>query len=182
MTPIVKRRLAGFAIALAVFALDQWVKWFVVKHFHLGSVGDSVDLLPFFALTRTHNYGVSLGMFTAHSTEMQLALIGITGAIALGVAVWILRERKMGDIVALSLVLGGALGNILDRLTNNYVLDYADLHFGEIRPFLIFNVADAAITIGVLIVLARSLFMREKPAHEQSPPETETAPDAAETN
>ncbi|WP_305097494.1 signal peptidase II [Croceibacterium aestuarii] len=182
MNTIVKRRIAGFALAAGVFALDQWVKWFVVAHFHLRDIGDRVELLSFFALTRTHNYGVSLGMFTARSTEMQLALIAVTGAIALGVAVWILRERKMGDIVALALVLGGALGNIRDRTSYNYVLDYADLHFGEFRPFLIFNIADAAITIGVLIVLARSLFMREKPSPEQSPPETEPAPGAAETH
>ena len=97
-------------------------------------------------------------------------------------AVWILREKALGDIAALALVLGGALGNITDRMSYSYVLDYADLHFGEFRPFLIFNLADAAITIGVLIVLARSLFMREKPANTQSPPETEPAPGAAETD
>jgi signal peptidase II len=67
-------------------------------------------------------------------------------------------------------VLGGALGNIRDRARMGYVLDYADLHFGAFRPFLIFNVADACITIGVLIILARSLFMREKPAQTQSEP------------
>ena len=63
------------------------------------------------------------------------------------------------------------------------MLDYADLHIGGFRPFLVFNVADAAITIGVLIVLARSLFMREKPAEPQSPDNPdEPAPDAAETH
>ena len=62
-----------------------------------------------------------------------------------------------------TLVLGGALGNIRDRMTQGFVIDYADLHFGEFRPFLIFNVADAAITIGVVIILARTLLSREKP-------------------
>ena len=65
----------------------------------------------------------------------------------------------------------GALGNIVDRTRFGYVLDYADLHIGNFRPFLVFNVADAAITIGVLIVLARSLFMREKHDETQSGPE-----------
>src|SRR3546814_10615493 len=87
----------------------------------------------------------------------------MTGAIALFVFVWIMRERKLGDIAALSLVLGGAAGNIRDRFMYGFVIDYADLHFGEWRPFLIFNLADAAITIGVLIILARSLLSREKP-------------------
>ena len=62
-------------------------------------------------------------------------------------------------------MLGGALGNILDRVRFGYVVDFADLHFGEWRPFLVFNVADAAITIGVLIVLARALLMRDKPGN-----------------
>ena len=73
------------------------------------------------------------------------------------------REKLRGDVLALSMVLGGALGNIVDRVRYGYVVDYADLHFGTFRPFLIFNIADAAITIGVLIILARSLLMREKP-------------------
>lgn len=182
MTTLAKRRLIGFAIAALVFLLDQAIKWAVAGPLGLTREGDKIDILPFFALHRTHNYGVSLGMFTAHSQEMQLGLIALTGAIALGVAIWILREKAMGDIAALALVLGGALGNILDRINYNYVLDYADLHIGAFRPFLIFNVADAAITIGVLIVLARSLFMREKPRHTQSPPDTQPATDAAETN
>jgi signal peptidase II len=62
----------------------------------------------------------------------------------------------------LSLVLGGALGNIVDRIRFGYVVDFADLHFGEWRPFLIFNVGDAAITIGVLLLLVRALLTREK--------------------
>ena len=69
----------------------------------------------------------------------------------------------LGDVLALALVLGGALGNILDRIRFGYVVDYADLHFGTFRPFLIFNLADAAITIGVLLILARSFLSRDKP-------------------
>ncbi len=57
--------------------------------------------------------------------------------------------------------MGGALGNIVDRSRFGYVVDYADLHFGEWRPFLVFNVADAAITIGVLLLLVRALLMRD---------------------
>ncbi|MFX8343314.1 signal peptidase II, partial [Acinetobacter baumannii] len=79
------------------------------------------------------------------------------GAIALGVAIWLLRERRRPDLIGLALVLGGALGNIYDRTVHGYVIDYADLHIGQWRPFLIFNLADAAITFGVLILLARSL-------------------------
>ena len=83
-------------------------------------------------------------------------LVAVTGAIAIGVAIWIGREKQRGDQLALGMVLGGALGNILDRVRFGYVVDFADLHFGEFRPFLIFNVADAAISIGVAILLLRA--------------------------
>ena len=168
MTHIWRNRAIGIGIAALVFAADQWVKYFVVDVLGLSERGDHYGLLPFFDFTRENNYGVSLGMFRATSMEMRWILVIVTALIALAVLVWMLRERLMGDIGALALVLGGALGNIVDRFTLGYVIDYADLHFGEFRPFLIFNVADAAITIGVVILLARSLFMREKPAADQS--------------
>ena len=89
-------------------------------------------------------------------------------------------EKLLGDILALSLILGGALGNIKDRYDLGYVVDFADLHFGEFRPFLIFNVADAAITIGVVIVLARAFFMRDKDDEVDGLMNTKAA-DAAES-
>jgi signal peptidase II len=92
-------------------------------------------------------------------------LVGLTAAIAVLVAVWAWRERALGDIAALGLVLGGAIGNIADRAGRGYVVDFLDLHFGAYRPFLIFNLADAAITVGVLIVLARSFLSRDKRAN-----------------
>lgn len=157
-----RNRLAGFALALGVFGLDRAIKALVAGPLQLQTVG-VIDLLPFFDLRWTENYGVSYGMFTAESSETKLVLLAMTGLIAAGVAVWMLREKVLGEILALALVLGGALGNIYDRSTRGYVIDYADLHIGQWRPFLIFNLADAAITFGVLILLARSLLSREKP-------------------
>jgi signal peptidase II len=72
------------------------------------------------------------------------------------------RERARGDVLALAMIAGGALGNIVDRIRYGYVVDFADLHFGDFRPFLIFNVADACITLGVLLLVARALLLREK--------------------
>jgi len=155
-------RLIGLAIAGLVLALDQWVKWLMLVPLRLREVG-LIDLLPFFDLRWTENYGVSLGLLTADTDTGRWLLVAMTGAIAVLVLIWLLREKALGDILGLALVLGGALGNIRDRATFGFVIDYADLHFGSIRPFMIFNIADAAITIGVLIILARSLFSREKP-------------------
>lgn len=156
------RHYLGLGFAAAIFAVDQLVKWLMIGPLLLREVGE-IELLPFFDLRWTENYGVSLGLFQADSDLGRWILVAITAAIALVVLVWLLREKARGDILALALVLGGALGNITDRVRFGYVVDYADLHFGTFRPFLIFNIADAAITIGVLIILARSLLMREKP-------------------
>lgn len=169
-----RHRVIGLAIAAAIFVIDQAVKYFVVRVLGLTQPGDHYPLLPFFDFTRANNYGVSLGMFQANSAEMRWILVALTAGIACFVAVWMLRERRLGDITPLALVLGGALGNIVDRASLGYVIDYADLHIGDFRPFLIFNVADAAITIGVVLLLARTLFMREKPPA----PQDERQPDS----
>lgn len=153
----------GLAIALAIFALDQWVKWLMIAPLRLREVG-LIKLIPFFDLRWTENYGISLGLFQADSMEMRWLLVALTACVAIAVLVWMLREKAFSDVLGLGMVLGGALGNIRDRVSLGYVVDYADLHFGEFRPFYIFNIADAAITIGVLIILARSFLSREKPA------------------
>ncbi len=154
-------RIFGLAIAATVFLVDQGFKWFVLNPLSLRE-REAIELLPFFDLRFTQNFGVSLGMFTATSAEMRWILVAVTGLIAAIVLIWMLREKALGEIAALGLVLGGALGNIRDRYLYGFVVDYADLHFGEFRPFLIFNIADAAITIGVVIILARSFFLRDK--------------------
>lgn len=153
----------GLLLAAALFVADQALKWFVTDRLNLTQIGDHYPLLPFFDFTRTNNYGISLGLFEATSMEMRWILVAVTATIATVVFIWLLRERRLWDILPLAMVLGGALGNIRDRFLYGYVIDFADLHIGEWRPFLIFNVADAAISIGVVIILARALFIGEKP-------------------
>ena len=160
-TLFTRNRLIGLAIAALVTILDQAVKWYVIGPLKLRQVLH-IDLLPFFDLTHTENRGVSLGMFEASSMETRWLLVLVTALIAGVVLVWMMRERLLGEIAGLALILGGALGNIRDRYELGYVIDYADFHIGTFRPFLIFNIADAAITIGVVIILARSLLVRDK--------------------
>lgn len=162
-----RRRIAALVLAAVVFVIDQWVKHVMLGPLALREVGQ-IQLLPFFNLTWTENYGVSLGMLTAQSDTMRWILVGVTSLISVVVLVWMMREKALPELLGLALVLGGALGNIRDRVSYGFVVDYADLHFGGWRPFLIFNIADAAITIGVVIILARSLFSREKPKPEKT--------------
>jgi signal peptidase II len=126
-------------------------------------------LLPIFNLTYTENNGISLGLLNATNRWM---LVALTAVIAVGVAYWIGREKNRFDQAALGLVLGGALGNILDRVRFGYVVDFADLHFGTFRPFLVFNVGDAAISIGVAILLLRAFLTRKEQGEGDKPGET----------
>ncbi|MES2444433.1 MAG: signal peptidase II [Pseudomonadota bacterium] len=164
-------RSIGLMVALLVFLIDQGTKYYVTGPLGLWYEGASVTVLPFFDIRYVQNIGVSLGLMKANTEAMRWMLVALTGAIAGGVVWWMLRERKLGDVVALGMVLGGALGNILDRTRLGFVVDFADLHFGQWRPFLVFNVADAAITIGVLILLVRALFVRDKAPATQDPVE-----------
>ena len=162
-----RSRTFGFAVALVVFALDQLVKWAVSGPLHLEAVGQ-IYLLPIFNLTWTENNGISLGLFNATTEVGRWMLVAMTSAIAIGVAFWIGREKHRWDQAALGMILGGALGNILDRVRHGYVVDFADLHFGAFRPFLVFNVGDAAISIGVVILLVRAFLMRERDEPKES--------------
>lgn len=164
-------RRNAFVFAGVIFVVDQIIKWLVDGPLALKQVGDTLVILPIFELKRVHNYGVSLGMMQADTDLARWLLVALTAGIAGGVVWWMRRETNRQDLFALSLVLGGALGNIVDRMRLGYVLDYANLHFGDWSPFLVFNVADAGITIGVLILLLRALLVREKPK-TQIPVET----------
>ena len=161
-----KARRLGFAVALLVFALDQLTKWFVTGPLGLTHIGDEYYLLRFFQFTFTKNIGISLGLLNATNPLGRWMLVALTTAIAVAVAVWIGREKNRAEQIALGMVLGGALGNILDRVRHGYVTDFLDLHFGDFRPFLIFNIGDAAISIAVVILLLRAFLTRKEDAKE----------------
>jgi signal peptidase II len=167
-----KARSLGFAVALAVFALDQLMKWVVTGPLGVNHIGDQLYLLPIFQFTYTENNGISLGLFNATTEIGRWMLVALTSAIAIGVAYWMGREKNRFDQIALGMVLGGALGNILDRVRHGYVVDFADLHFGTFRPFLIFNVGDAAISIAVVILLLRAFVGRKDQQTGSDPKET----------
>jgi signal peptidase II len=158
------RSVALGAIAL-IFIADQLSKWLMIGPLQLQFVRQ-IHVLPFFNLTWTENRGISLGLLTADGNVGRWLLVGMTALIAGGIAWWITHEHKRGDQLALGMVLGGALGNILDRVRFGYVVDFADLHFGDWRPFLVFNVADAAISIGVIILLLRAFMAKPKAPEE----------------
>ena len=145
----------AYALALAVFLLDQLVKYWIVAVVRLEE-RLTIPVLPVFSLTWVENRGVSMGLLPADGALGRWLLVALTGVIACVVAWWIRRETRALEQVALGLVLGGAIGNIVDRVRLGYVIDFIHLHVGT-WSFYVFNVADAAISIGVALLLLRTL-------------------------
>ncbi|WP_114954735.1 signal peptidase II [Sphingosinicella terrae] len=163
-----RNRSVAFVIAFLIFVFDQATKWVVTYPLSLMAQPDrAIKITSFFDLRWVENRGVSLGLLSAGSEMGRWLLVGMTALIASLVAFWLWREKSRDDSTALALILGGAIGNIVDRVRYGYVVDFADLHIGEWRPFLVFNVADAAITIGVLLLLVRALLMRDGKAKKK---------------
>lgn len=154
-------RALGFALAVGVFALDRLSKWWVLGPFDLLSKGD-VAVLPFFNLTLVWNRGVSLGLFPTTSDSGRFLLVGLTTLITVAVAVWLWRAQRAHVVLALGSVLGGALGNIWDRLSYGAVADFLHFHAWE-YSFYVFNAADAAISLGLGVLVLDGLLLGKKP-------------------
>jgi signal peptidase II len=118
-----------------------------------------IAVLPFLDLVLVWNRGVSFGLFNRESELAPWVLIGLALAIVVGLLVWVGRLRGRWPIVAVGLVIGGAIGNSIDRLRHGAVVDFIDLHVAAYH-WPAFNVADSAIVIGVGILLLDGLFGR----------------------
>ena len=152
---------AGGVVALAVVLVDQIVKAGVLTHF--GSSGvDPSSLGPFLNLTLQMNRGISFSLFARDSASGQIALVALTLAVTGLLTLWLFRSGSALPAVGLGLIIGGALGNAIDRVAHGAVVDYLDLHaFG--RHFFVFNVADAAINIGVALLILDLLLAPRAP-------------------
>jgi signal peptidase II len=152
-----KPSAAGGVVALAVVLVDQIAKAGVLAHF--GSPGvDLSPLGPFLNLTLQMNRGISFSLFARNSASAQVALLALTLAVVALLAWWLFRSRFMLPAAGLGLIIGGALGNAIDRLAHGAVVDYLDLHaFGS--HFFVFNIADAAINVGVALLILDLLFV-----------------------
>ena len=156
----------GGAVALAVVLVDQIVKAGVLAY----SAGPDVEpkpLTPFLDLALRWNRGISFSLFARDSAWGQLALVALTLAVTGLLASWLLRSRSGLPAVGLGLIIGGALGNAIDRVAHGAVVDYLDLHaFG--RHFFVFNVADAAINVGVALLILDLLLAPGTPKESKS--------------
>jgi signal peptidase II len=153
----------AFVLALVVLLADQASKYWILERLDLPALG-SLPLLPVLSFTYVENVGVSMGLFAAGTPLARWGLTILTAGIAAAVAVWITRERDPLDRLALGLILGGAVGNILDRIRFGHVTDFIHVHW-QAWSFWVFNIADAAITIGVILLLVRALLPKGNKLH-----------------
>ena len=146
--------LLWLGLALAVVVLDQFSKTLILGHFQLG---DSQTVASFFNVVRVHNTGAAFS-FLAGAAGWQRWFFVTLGVVAAGFIVWMLRSHPTQKLFcfALTMIMGGALGNVIDRLLHGYVVDFIQLHWrGWYFPS--FNLADSAITLGAVLLIVDEL-------------------------
>ncbi|MDP4822335.1 MAG: signal peptidase II [Aestuariivirgaceae bacterium] len=144
----------GLALASLTFGMDQLHKWWMLGPYDIASKG-LVTVTPFFDLVLAWNRGVSYGWFAQHSEEGQIALVVVSLIITGILWLWLARVNRPLTAAALGLVIGGALGNALDRVVHGAVADFFLLHAWGYNWY-VFNVADMAIVAGVGLLLYES--------------------------
>ena len=151
-----RRTNIGWAVAGGVIALDQAVKWGLLAFYDIAT-RHPVEVTQFFNLVMTWNRGVSFGLFSDYGDLMRWLLFGFAVAVSIALAVWMIRATTLFLTVALALIIGGALGNAIDRIAHGAVADFFDFHVAGWH-FWAFNVADSAISIGVVLLLWDAFF------------------------
>jgi signal peptidase II len=151
----------GLAAAAVVAILDQLSKAAVLAHFAGRPLGDRETVTSFFNLVLTYNRGISFGLFNAGAGLNALFFSVVAAAIVLVLIFWLSRTVSPFLAVAIGLIVGGAVGNIIDRLRIGGVVDFLDFHLRSLH-WPAFNLADSAICIGVAAMLLDGLLLRRE--------------------
>ncbi|MEL6692616.1 MAG: signal peptidase II [Pseudomonadota bacterium] len=167
-------RYALFFTIPIIVILDQWSKWLILSEPKFNALGcldrtqrcGQIEVTSFFDLTMVWNRGISFGIGQSEGL-MRWFLVLMTTAIAIGFTVWLFQATRRFTGIALALVIGGAFGNVIDRVRFGAVVDFLDFS-GILRPYFfnyVFNVADAAISVGAVLLFADQFLMsREEKA------------------
>jgi signal peptidase II len=145
----------GVIAALLVLVLDQATKLWLLFVFDIAHRG-AVEVTPFFDLVLAWNIGISFGWLQSENQLAQIALMAIKGIAVIALAIWMARSRTLIATLALGLIIGGAIGNAIDRFAYGAVVDFALLHIqlgGKTVNWYVFNLADVAIVAGVAALL-----------------------------
>ena len=150
----------GIIAAIVTLVLDQASKLWLLYVFEIGQRG-RVGVTPFFDLVLEWNIGISFGWLQSDNQIVQFALMAVKVAAVVALAIWMARSKTLLATVALGLIIGGAIGNGIDRLTYGAVVDFALFHVqigGNTFNWYVFNLADVAIVAGVIALLYDSFF------------------------
>jgi signal peptidase II len=151
----------GLATAVLVAILDQLTKAAVLAHFEGRALGDRETVTSFFNLSLTYNRGISFGLFNGGSGVNALLFSLAAAAIVAVLIFWLTRSSSPLLAVAIGLIIGGAVGNVIDRIRLGGVVDFLDFHVGYLH-WPAFNLADSAICIGVAAMLLDGLLLRRE--------------------
>lgn len=145
--------ISSFIIAFIIFLLDQITKYAVKINVH---PLDIIEVLPFFNIVYVENIGSAFGMFKSLGN-----IFFVVVALAAVIIVSFLIVKDYKNRLAFSMILGGAAGNLMDRLIYGYVIDFLDVHIGKYH-WPAFNIADSALTIGIVILFIKTIFQDNK--------------------
>ncbi|MGD2132090.1 MAG: signal peptidase II [Maricaulaceae bacterium] len=171
----------GYVLAASVIVFDQLTKWIIIGPLNFSPPGclefnqgcDRIEVSPIVDLSMVWNRGVSYGLFQAESAVGRWGLVIFSAAVAVALGIWLRRTHRPFGAIALGLVIGGALGNMIDRARFGAVVDFIDFSgpwFGwtigawNVGFPWVFNIADASISIGAVLLLAEVLFGRKDEA------------------
>jgi signal peptidase II len=148
--------MQGILIAVGVAILDQLAKWEIINHFAgQPEIARQIAVTGFFNLVLTMNRGISFGIF--NDPDMgEIILVLVAAVVVAGLLIWLRRVKSGLLAVAIGFIIGGAVGNALDRVVRGAVVDFLDFHVGQWHPFA-FNLADAAISVGVALLVLDGL-------------------------
>jgi signal peptidase II len=165
MQPVPKTKLPfiAYGLAVLVIVLDQASKAWILSVLR---PGDSLPVLPFLHFSLTHNSGVSYGLFNNFGSAGRWLLSLFALIVAGTLAYWVWKAEKRLSALGVGLIIGGALGNLIDRVRMGAVVDFVD--FGKLFPW-IFNVADSAISVGVVLFLLEMVLTSDKKPETTKP-------------
>jgi signal peptidase II len=149
----------GLVVAALVLLFDQLSKFWALEA--LQQPPRMIEVTSFFNLVLVWNWGISFGILNRESSLAPWLFVALAGAVSIALILWLRRVSRSFLALAVGLVLGGALGNLIDRLRFRAVVDFLDFHAGSYH-WPTFNIADSAITVGILCLAVHSLLIPRK--------------------
>ena len=152
--------LVWVGLTIVAIILDQWTKWIATEHLIYGQQN---PVLPFLNWTLLHNYGAAFSFLSDAGGWQRYFFTGLAGVVSIIFLFWLMRMPKKMMVLpaAIALILGGAVGNLIDRVSLGYVVDFIHFYYNN-SHFPAFNIADSAITLGTILLLIDTFFLEKQ--------------------